>query len=154
MAVNGITSLCIVTSVGFFLASGAPSQLPPRDEKCRLQPNSKHIGDRATCPFTTTFDVDPKRCPEKIIRVSCNCSGSLCSDSGDFRCTEAQTLIPVLYSDTSKEEDILSAKRREGAINTRMGIDMLLVSYACVCSTSRSLIFLPDDVSRPMPIEI
>lgn len=143
--------LCVMTAGGFILATAAPSKWPWRDEKCRLLPHSKLIGDRATCPFTTTFDVDPKRCPQKIIRVSCNCSDSPCSDSGDFRCTEAQILIPVLFSDTS-EGELVSGTRNDGVFNPGMRVDMLLVSYACVCSTRRSVMALPDGVSRPVVV--
>lgn len=151
MTVKSILLLCVITAGGFILATAAPSKLPRRDESCRLQPHSEHIGDRATCPFTTTFDVDPKRCPQKVIRVSCNCSGSPCSDSGDFRCTEAKIIIPVLFSDTS-EKDLVSGTRHEGDFLSGMRIDMLLVSYACVCSTSRSVMTLADGVSRPVVV--
>lgn len=64
---------------------------------CKPMPRATEIGDRATCPFTATVDVDPNRIPTQLPVVKCNCRNSICSEKGDFRCHEVRTLFRVAH---------------------------------------------------------
>lgn len=65
---------------------------------CTPVAQAPEIGDRATCPFTATIDVDSDRIPTELPVVKCNCAGSICSDKGDFRCQEVRSTFKVAYN--------------------------------------------------------
>ncbi|KAK8758940.1 hypothetical protein V5799_003427 [Amblyomma americanum] len=89
---------------------------------------SPEIGDRATCPFTTTIDMDPNRIPSELPVVKCNCPGSICSEMGDFRCQEVRSTFKVAY-------------RVGGGSNASEFSDKAVdLTTSCVCVVSKTLI--------------
>ncbi|XP_075526436.1 uncharacterized protein LOC142558160 [Dermacentor variabilis] len=66
-------------------------------DECSPKPQGRNIGERATCTFTSSVDVDPTRIPAELPLVKCNCPGSLCSSKGDYRCQEVRSTFRVAY---------------------------------------------------------
>ncbi|KAH7984924.1 hypothetical protein HPB52_024433 [Rhipicephalus sanguineus] len=95
----------IVTSCVLLHAAALEDRLAPSvfgralfpNDKCSPQPGGKSIGERATCRFTTTVDVDTRRVPAKLPVVRCNCPGNLCHSNGDYRCQEVRRTFRVAY---------------------------------------------------------
>lgn len=99
------------------LISGRPSQ------ECIPDPGSASIGDRASCTFTRSVDVDESRLPTRIPFVNCKCPGLLCRDGGDYRCHEIKETFHVMHFNL-----------RSGSIRN----ETLEVVTSCVCAVARS----------------
>lgn len=99
------------------LYSGQPPQ------ECLPDPESANIGDRASCTFTRSVDVDASRIPARIPFVSCKCPGLLCKVGGDYRCQEVKETFHVAHFNL----------RRGSIIN-----ETLEVVTSCVCAVGRS----------------
>ncbi|KAK8765947.1 hypothetical protein V5799_007262 [Amblyomma americanum] len=97
---------------------------------CSPVPQSSEIGDRATCPFTMTVDVDPNRIPAELPVVKCNCAGSICSDRGDFRCQEVRSTFKVAYRKVGGSP---ASELTDGTVD---------LTTSCVCVVSKSRIAL------------
>lgn len=92
-------------------------------QECIPDPESASIGDRATCTFTRSVDVDGNRLPTRIPFVSCKCPGLLCKVGGDYRCHEVKETFHVMHFN-----------RRIGSIRN----ETLEVVTSCVCAAARS----------------
>lgn len=92
-------------------------------QECIPNPGSASIGDRASCTFTRSVDVDENRIPARIPFVSCKCPGQLCKDGGDYRCHEVKETFHVMLFN-----------RRIGSIRN----ETLEMVMSCVCAVSRS----------------
>lgn len=118
------TVACLVCLVAY---SGAYLKFAPRlgtsDNECEANPSAYTVGDRATCTYTRTVDVDPQRIPSEVPSVKCKCLDSVCSSRGEYRCQEVKELLPVAYYKAGSSQ--LANKTME-------------VTTACVCVASRS----------------
>nr|XP_050032413.1 uncharacterized protein LOC126528603 [Dermacentor andersoni] len=92
------------------------------DDPCLPTPQSIDLGDRCTCPFTTSIDVDPARIPPALPMVKCKCPGILCTMLGDFRCTEVSNTFSVVHP----------------AVDGSFAPKNVVLSTSCVCATSRT----------------
>ncbi|KAH7974773.1 hypothetical protein HPB49_019247 [Dermacentor silvarum] len=92
---------------------------------CTPSPTSANIGDRATCPFTMTTDVDPARIPSELPVTKCNCPDSRCSDVGDYRCQEVRSTFRVAY-------------RVGGGTSSELTNKTVELTTSCVCIVNRS----------------
>ncbi|XP_075524829.1 uncharacterized protein LOC142557104 [Dermacentor variabilis] len=68
-----------------------------RPQMCLPDPLSPRLGDRASCPFRRSVNVQAGRIPADVPTVRCNCPGSRCSQLGDFRCQEIREILQVAY---------------------------------------------------------
>lgn len=93
------------------------------NQVCAPDPESASIGDRASCTFTRSVDVDENRIPARIPFVSCKCPGRFCQDGGDFWCHEVRETFHVMLFN-----------HREGPARN----ETLEVVTSCVCVMSRS----------------
>nr|XP_050032397.1 uncharacterized protein LOC126528581 isoform X1 [Dermacentor andersoni] len=96
-----------------------PRRRPPM---CLPDPLSSRLGDRASCPFRRSVNVQAGRIPADVPTVRCNCPGSRCSQLGDFRCQEIREILQVAYA--------------EGAGQVLFRNETFTV--ACACVTSRT----------------
>ncbi|KAL1433742.1 hypothetical protein MTO96_012274 [Rhipicephalus appendiculatus] len=92
------------------------------DDKCSPQPRGANIGERSTCTFTTTVDVDATRVPAELPVVKCNCQGNLCLSDGDYRCQEVRSVFPVVY--------------RGGVNGSELTNGTVELTTSCVCAVS------------------
>ncbi|CAN7945075.1 unnamed protein product [Ixodes hexagonus] len=100
---------------------------------CKPVLKSTEIGDRATCTFRRVVDMDPTRIPPEIATVRCNCSDTLCTELGDFRCREVREKMVVSY-----------VVKGSSALRSRT----LEVTTACICAANRS-VQAPGGGDRP-----
>lgn len=126
---RGLSPLAAVLVFGgFFIDIGSAESWRSqydwqRNQVCAPDPESASIGDRATCTFTRSVDVDENRIPARIPVVSCKCLGRFCKDGGDFRCHEVRETFHVMFFN-----------RREGHARNKT----LEVVTSCVCAVGRS----------------
>ncbi|KAH7974517.1 hypothetical protein HPB49_016380 [Dermacentor silvarum] len=93
-----------------------------RPQMCFADPLSPRLGDRASCPFRRSVNVQAGRIPADVPTVRCKCPGSRCSQLGDFRCQEIREILQVAYV----EGDGPAVFRNE------------TFTVACACVTSRT----------------
>ncbi|KAL1467195.1 hypothetical protein MTO96_026236 [Rhipicephalus appendiculatus] len=91
---------------------------------CSPVPQSSEIGDRATCPFTLTVDINHERIPAELPMMKCNCPDSLCSTVGDYRCQELRSTFRVAF--------------RYGASSSQLTNKTVELPTSCVCVVARS----------------
>lgn len=126
---RGLSALAAVLVLGsLFIGSVSAASWrgahPGRlSQECIPNPGSASIGDRASCTFTRSVDVDENRIPARIPFVSCKCPGQLCKDGGDYRCHEVKETFHVMLFN-----------RRIGSIRN----ETLEMVMSCVCAVSRS----------------
>ncbi|KAH6922717.1 hypothetical protein HPB50_018333 [Hyalomma asiaticum] len=99
------------------------------DDKCSPRPQGVSIGERSTCPFVATVDLDGTRIPAELPMVKCNCPGTLCSSEGDYRCQEVRNTFSVTY--------------RDGAGDSKLVNGTVELTTSCVCAVSRTAISGP-----------
>ncbi|XP_075525158.1 uncharacterized protein LOC142557309 [Dermacentor variabilis] len=91
---------------------------------CTPNPKSPDLGDRATCPFTMTVDVDPTRIPAVMPVTKCNCPDSRCNYMGDYRCQEVRSTFRLAYRVDGNSSEL-----------TRKTVEL---TTSCVCIVGRS----------------
>ncbi|KAH8031129.1 hypothetical protein MRX96_046960 [Rhipicephalus microplus] len=123
-AVTIITCLLLLIHAAALEARLAPSAFEKvlfGNDVCSPQPGGVSIGERATCTFTTTVDVDDTRVPAELPVVKCNCLGNLCRSDGDYRCREVRSTFHVAYRG--------NAELVNGTVK---------LATSCVCAASRT----------------
>ncbi|KAH7974885.1 hypothetical protein HPB49_020820 [Dermacentor silvarum] len=113
-------------------ALGARSSPPVRqnaisaDGGCSPKPQGISIGERATCTFTSSVDVDATRIPAELPVVKCHCPSNLCSSKGDYRCQEVRSTYRVAY--------------RGGTTGLELTDGTVELTTSCVCAVSRTAV--------------
>lgn len=127
--VPGLSALATVLVFGgLYIDSGSAESwsslhLWRLNPECVPDAESSSIGDRASCTFTRSVDVDENRIPARIPFVSCKCPGLFCKEDVRFRCHEVKETFHVMLFN-----------RREGSARN----ETLEVVTSCVCAAGRS----------------
>lgn len=95
-------------------------ECPKDDDICTPNPHAHHMGCRSTCTFSVREDIVENRNPRLIYQYSCLCPSKLCTERGDYRCTQVRKDIPVYFNEDFKTKTFMS------------------VNTSCVCATSQS----------------